>query len=198
MNRQAERMSQQVGYIRVSSVDQITDRQLGDVKLDRVFEDKCSGGTRNRPELARCLEHLREDDVLHVHSIDRLARNLQDLLTLVTDLTERGVTVKFAKEQLTFSGEANPMQELQLNIMGAVAQFERSMIRERQREGIAAAKAKGKKLGRVSCMTPDMIEQARAMKADRRGVSEIARELGVSRGAIYYAFKQDQVGVSAG
>ena len=197
MGTQAERMSQQVGYIRVSSVDQNTDRQLGNVKLDKVFEDKCSGGNRNRPGLARCLEHLRDADVLHVHSIDRLARNLQDLLTLVTDLTGRGVTVKFAKEQLVFSGEANPLQELQLNIMGAVAQFERSMIRERQREGIAAAKAKGKVLGRTSSMTPEMVEKAKAMKADRRGVSEIARELGVSRGAIYYAFRRPEPAASS-
>ena len=130
---------QNVGYIRVSSVDQNSDRQLSDTSLDVVFEDKCSGKDTQRPQLKACLRHLRSGDALHVHSIDRLARNLKDLQTLVEELTGRGVTIRFNKENLTFTGDANPMQKLMLQMMGAFAEFERSMIRERQREGIAAA-----------------------------------------------------------
>ena len=190
MNRQAERMSQQVGYIRVSSVDQNTDRQLCGVELDKTFEDRCSGGTRKRPELTRCLEHLREGDVLHVHSIDRLARNLADLLKLVTDLTGKGVAVHFHKEALNFTGEANPMQDLQLSIMGAVAQFEKSMINERQREGIAQAKAKGKAFGRPSIVTDELVSNVVGLKSEGASVAGIARELEVSRNTVYAALKQ--------
>ena len=190
MNKQVERMSQQVGYIRVSSVDQNTDRQLSGVELDKTFEDRCSGGTRKRPELTRCLEHLREGDVLHVHSIDRLARNLADLLKLVTDLTGKGVAVHFHKEKLNFTGETNPMQDLQLSIMGAVAQFEKSMINERQREGIAQAKAKGKAFGRPSIVTDELVSNVIELKSKGASVSGIARELDVSRNTVYAALKQ--------
>jgi len=183
-------MSQQVGYIRVSSVDQNTDRQLSGLDLDKTFEDKCSGGTRNRPQLEACLSHLREGDTMHVHSIDRLARNLADLLTLVTDLTGRGVAVHFHKEALNFTGEANPMQELQLSIMGAVAQFEKSMINERQREGIAQAKAKGKAFGRPSIITEELVSNVVELKSSGTSVAGIARELEVSRNTVYAALKR--------
>ena len=138
-----------IGYIRVSSVDQNTARQLDGVKLDQTFTDKVSGSTVDRPELAQMLRSVRSGDTLHVHSIDRLARSLSDLLALVKDLTAKGVAVKFHKENLLFAGEADPMQELMLSLLGSVAQFERSMIRERQREGIAKAKEAGKYKGRT-------------------------------------------------
>lgn len=166
-----------IGYIRVSSVDQNTARQLDGVALDQVFTDKVSGGTVERPELQAMLRHVRGGDTLHVHSIDRLARSLADLLALVEGLTARGVAVQFHKEQLLFAGEASPMQELMLSLLGSVAQFERSMIRERQREGIAKAKAAGVYKGRVK-----VVDDAAIRAAIDSGMSYrvAAKDLGVS------------------
>ncbi|MGE8468651.1 MAG: recombinase family protein [Pseudomonas putida] len=138
-----------IGYIRVSTVDQNTERQLDGIKLDKTFSDKVSGATTDRPELKNLLEYAREGDVIHVHSIDRLARSLVDLLGLVQGMTSKGIHVQFHKENLLFTGEHNPTQELMLSIMGSVAQFERAMIRERQREGIEKAKENGVYKGRT-------------------------------------------------
>lgn len=137
-----------VGYTRVSTVEQNLDRQLAGIELDKVFEDKCSGKNKNRPALSAMLDYVREGDTIHVHDISRLARNLENLLSLVKDVTAKGISIVFHKENLTFTGTANPMQELMLSMLGAVYQFERAVIRERQAEGIAQAKAKGKYTGR--------------------------------------------------
>lgn len=176
-----------IGYVRVSSVDQNTARQLEDVALDRVFEDKASGSAAdNRKALQDCLGYLRDGDVLHVHSIDRLARNLLDLQKIVEDLTGRGVGVVFHKENLAFTGEGgDPMQMLMLQMMGAFAQFERAMIRERQREGIAAAKAAGKPLGRRASLTPGQVAEVRARRAAGETAISLAKAYGVSRATLY-------------
>src|SRR5690606_14577966 len=134
-------------YIRVSTVDQNTERQLAGIDLKKIFEDKCSGKDTNRPQLTAMLDYVREGDCIHVHDISRLARNLSDLRNLVSDLTSRGISIKFHKENLHFTGEANPMQDLMLSMLGAVYEFERSMTLERQREGIALAKAQGRYKG---------------------------------------------------
>ena len=134
---------QQVGYVRVSTLIQNTSRQLDGVALHKVFEDKASGKNVDRPQLTACLAHLREGDTLHVHSMDRLCRNLDDLRRIVKDLTGRGVVVKFHKEGLSFTAEDSPMSNLLLSMLGAVAEFERSLILERQREGIQIAKGEG-------------------------------------------------------
>jgi DNA invertase Pin-like site-specific DNA recombinase len=141
-----------VGYIRVSSVDQNTDRQLEGQELDKVFTDKASGKDTKRPQLQAALDYIREGDVLVVHSMDRLARNLDDLRRMVLDLTGKGVHVQFIKDSLTFTGEDSPMSNLLLSLLGAVAEFERSMIRER-REGIALAKKAGVYKGRKRSLT---------------------------------------------
>ncbi|GAA4650941.1 recombinase family protein [Kistimonas scapharcae] len=176
---------QNVGYIRVSSLDQNTERQLDGTTLDVRFEEYCSGKDTKRPQLQACLNHLRSGDTLHVHSIDRLARNLKDLQSLVEDLTERGVTIQFHKESLTFTGSDNPMQRLMLQMMGAFAEFERSMIRERQREGIAAARKRGKKIGANPKLSKQQI--AAVKKRIKAGESKkaLAIEYGVSRQTIY-------------
>lgn len=178
-------MSAQVGYIRVSTVGQNTARQLDGITLDRIFEDKASGKDTNRPQLAECLKYLREGDTLHVHSMDRLARNLDDLRRIVKDLTERGVAVKFEKESLTFSGESSPMANLLLSMLGAVAEFERSIILERQKEGIAIAKGEGKYKGRKPSLTPEKVEvlRQRAKAGEKKAV--LAREFGISRETVY-------------
>lgn len=149
-----------VGYIRVSTVDQNTERQLDGLTLDKVFEDKCSGKDANRPALNALIEYVREGDTVVVHDISRMARNLEDLLQLVKAFNKRGVAVRFNKEGLSFTGEANPMQELMLSMLGAVYQFERSMMLERQREGIQQAKAAGKYKGGKARVDAESIREA--------------------------------------
>lgn len=175
----------QVGYIRVSTTDQKTDRQLDKVELDHVYEEKASASTSKRPVLEECLRFLRKGDTLHVHSIDRLARNLSDLLSLLEILTGKGVAVRFHKESLTFTGEENPFQTLQLQIIGAVAQFEREIIKERQREGIAKAQAKGKHCGRKAKLTPEQVQEIKDKVAAGSEKKALAEEYGVSRQTLY-------------
>ena len=136
-----------LGYKRVSSVDQNTARQLDGVEVDKVYEDKCSGKDTNRPELQRLLDSMRTGDTIVVHDISRLARNLTDLLQLIETINSAGCELQFIKEAITYNRE-DKNQKLMLSIMGAVATFERDMIKERQAEGIAIAKAKGIYLNR--------------------------------------------------
>jgi len=179
-----------VSYVRVSSVDQNTSRQTFDgVKVDKVFTDRCSGGTRNRPALTEMLEYVREGDTIVCHSIDRLARDLQDLLHLIQTLTARGVGVRFMKEGLTFTGDASPMQTMILQVAGAFAQFERALIRERQREGQQAARAKGKVPGRRKSLSPEQITELKARVAANEPKTQIARDLGISRETLYSYLK---------
>src|SRR5947209_9949917 len=126
-------MGERVGYQRVSTVDRNTDRQLDGVAANKLFTDKASGKDTNRPGLARALDYAREGDTLVVHSMDRLARNVDDLRRIVRELTARGVKVEFVKESLTFASDDSPMNTLLLSMLGAVAEFERSVILERQR-----------------------------------------------------------------
>ena len=182
-----------VGYVRVSTLDQRTDRQLDGLQLDRIFEDKVSGkNMRDRPQLEEMLKYVREGDVVYVHSMDRLARNLEDLLGLVRRLTEKGVTLIFLKEKLSFDPlqTASPMSRLILGVMGAVAEFERELIHERQREGIALAKARGAYKGRAKPWTPELIRKAKEILASGVSVTETARRLGVCRASLYRWFAE--------
>ena len=182
-----------IGYKRVSTLDQNTARQLDGLTLDKVFEDHASGKDTARPQLQAALEWAREGDTLVIHSMDRLARNLGDLLRIVADLTGRKVRVEFVKEALTFTGEDSPMATLMLSIMGAVASFERSMILERQREGVAIAKKAGKYLGRSPAIRSNngKLAELKRLAAEKVPISEIARQLKVSRQTIYSALKQE-------
>jgi DNA invertase Pin-like site-specific DNA recombinase len=183
----ARRHDKRVGYIRVSSVDQHTDRQLEGQDLDKVFTDRASGKDTKRPQLQAALEYIREGDVLVVHSMDRLARNLDDLRRMVLDLTGKGVHVRFVKENLTFTGEDSPMSNLLLSLLGAVAEFERSMIRERQREGIAIAKKAGVYKGRKAKLTPEQVKEIRGRVEAGEQKARLAVEYGVSRQTLYTA-----------
>lgn len=183
-------MSPQFGYVRVSSVDQNTDRQLDGITLDKVFTEKISGKSIDRPVLQQCLDHLRAGDTLHVHSMDRLARNLRDLQQIVEDLTGKGIVVNFHKENLIFTNDSNPMSKLMLQIMGAVAEFERSLIKERQREGIQKAKARGVYTGRKPCLTEIQIQQIREKKAQGMNPTQLSKEYGISRATIYNVLKK--------
>lgn len=176
---------QNIGYKRVSSESQNTARQLDGIKLDKEFADTITGSVRNRLELEKCLNYLRTGDTLHIHSIDRLARNLRDLQAIVDELVCKGITVKFHNENLTFSGEENPVSKAMLQMMGCFAEFERSMIKSRQREGIDAAKAAGIALGRRPKLNDaELIARARQMKAGGMKKIEISKELGLSRPSV--------------
>lgn len=179
-----------VAYVRVSSADQNTDRQMFDgMTVDKTFSDKCSGGTRNRPALTEMLGYVREGDTIVCHSIDRLARDLGDLMHLVQTMTRRGVGVRFMKEGLTFTGEDSPMQDLMMHIFGAVAQFERALIRERQKEGQIAARAKGKVPGRKPKLSPEQVTELYNRVATHEPKAQIARDFGISRETLYAYLK---------
>jgi len=177
---------QLVGYVRVSSVDQNTDRQLDGVELDKRFEDKASGKDTSRPELQACLDYVRQGDTLIVHSMDRLARSLVDLLATVEGLVAKGVTVRFVKENLAFTADtSDPYARFQMQMLGAVAELERALIRERQREGIAIAKAKGVYKGRKPALSDKQADEVRARLAAGESASALAKEFGVARATIY-------------
>jgi len=182
---------QRIGYVRVSSFDQNPERQLEDVPLDKVFADKASGKDTQRPELAALLSFAREGDAVVVHSMDRLARNLDDLRRLVQGLTRRGVRIEFVKEHLSFTGEDSPMANLMLSVMGAFAEFERALLRERQREGIALAKKRGAYRGRRRALSPEQTTELRQRVAAGEKKAMLARELGVSRETLYQYLRTD-------
>lgn len=176
---------QRVGYIRVSSFEQNPERQLDQVKLDRIFTDKASGKDTKRPELEALLAFVREGDTVVVHSMDRLARNLDDLRRLVQDLARRGIRIEFVKEGLTFTGEDSPMATLMLSVMGAFAEFERALLRERQREGITLAKQRGAYQGRKKALGPDQARNLRQRAQAGESKAHLAREFGISRETLY-------------
>ena len=153
--------------------------------LDQI---NASGGV-----LGKQLEVVSRDDngnpgdTIRVASLDRLARNLDDLRRLVSDLTAKGVRVVFIKEGLTFTGDDSAMARLLLSVMGAFAEFERSLIRERQAEGIAVAKASGVYKGRAKALTAEQVANARQRVADGVAKAKVAREFGVSRQTLYSA-----------
>ncbi len=176
---------QHIGYIRVSTVEQNTARQLDGVHLNKTFTDRVSGKSTDRPQLQACLDYAREGDTLHVHSMDRLARNLDDLRSLVRQLTGKRVAVQFHKENLTFTGEDSPMANLLLSTLGAFSQFERELLRERQREGVAIAKAAGKYRGGKPKLKSDQVEAMKARVATGVPKAAVAREFGISRETLY-------------
>jgi DNA invertase Pin-like site-specific DNA recombinase len=176
---------QRVGYVRVSSFDQNPERQLEQVPLGRLFTEHASGKDSQRPQLAALLAFVREGDTVVVHSMDRLARNLDDLRRIVQGLTLRGVRVEFVKEGLVFTGEDSPMANLMLSVMGAFAEFERALIRERQREGIALAKQRGAYRGRKKALPPDRVADLRRRVAAGEAKAALAREIGISRETLY-------------
>lgn len=180
-----------IGYIRVSSFEQNPERQLEGTALNKKFIDKASGKNTERAQLEAMLDYAREGDTIVVHSMDRLARNLDDLRRLVTQLTSQKIKVEFVKEGLTFTGEDSPMSKLLLSVMGGFAEFERALIKERQMEGIALAKKRGAYKGRKAILSQKQIDEikVRVMNGDKK--SHIARDFGISRETLYqYLRKQ--------
>lgn len=178
-----------IGYVRVSTHDQHMDRQLEGLSLDRVYRDAVSGKDTNRPELQKCLASLHSGDTLHVHSIDRLTRNLRDLLHLLEEMARKEVSVRFHKEKFLFASTSSPFQTLHLQIIGAVAEFERAFMRERQREGIAIAKTKGKYKGRKATLSDKQLCEIERRIKNNEKVAQLAHEYGVSRQTVYRSLR---------
>ena len=179
---------QRVGYIRVSTVEQNEARQLEGVQLDKTFTDKASGRDRDRPQLKAMMSHVREGDRVLVHSLDRLGRNVDDLRAIIEELNGEGVVVEFVTQGLVFDPASKAqadMNKLMLTMLGAFAEFELAMIRERQAEGIAKAKAAGKYKGRRPALTDDQAAQMLDRLEAGEPVAALAREYGVSRQTIY-------------
>ena len=176
---------QRIGYARVSTYDQNPDRQLDNIQVTRTFVDKASGKDVKRPQFEALMGFVRAGDTILVHSMDRLACNLDDLRSIVQTLTQRGVCIEFVKENLKFSGEDSPMAILMLSVMGAFAEFERSLIRERQREGIALAKLRGAYRGRKRSLSDADIVFLRQRIQNGERKAKVAREFGISRETLY-------------
>ncbi|WP_348542408.1 recombinase family protein [Dietzia kunjamensis] len=192
-HRASRPRGQRVAYVRVSAADQNEARQLEAVgECDRVYIEKQSARSRvDRVKLAECIGYLRDGDELVVASMDRLARSLVDLKQIVGEITAKGASVEFVHERATYAaGAQDPRADLMLSLLGAFAEFERAIIRERQAEGIAIAKAKGKYKGRKRVLTDEQIETARARIEAGEGPSAIARDLGVGRSTLYRALQR--------
>jgi DNA invertase Pin-like site-specific DNA recombinase len=181
-----------IGYVRVSSADQNDARQLDGVALDKTFTDKASGKDAHRPQLTAMLEFVREGDHIYVHSMDRLSRSLRDLQDVVERLTAKGINVTFTKENLTFDPPATgsdahktAYSTLMLQLLGAVGQFERALIKERQREGIAIAKTKKLYKGRKPALDDADVVKLKQMAADGLAKVEIAKTFDISRASVY-------------
>lgn len=179
-----------IGYIRVSTADQNPERQRTELEaadVEEIYEDRVSGKNLDRPQLQEMLAFIRKGDTIIVHSLDRLARNLSDLLKTVEALTQKGVSIQFLKEKLEFDAgkDASPTAKLMLQLVGAFAEFERSMIKARQREGIELAKARGAYLGRKRTVTPEQIEAVEKKMSLGMPLSVAAKKVGLSRSTVY-------------
>ncbi|WP_088283826.1 recombinase family protein [Kineosporia sp. A_224] len=189
-----------IGYARVSTGDQDTALQVDALKLagcERVFEDHASGTRVDRPQLTACLDYLRQGDTLVVWKLDRLGRSLQHLLAIADDLGQRGVSLVITTMGVD---TRTPGGQLLYSVLGAVAQYERTLIVERTRAGLDAARARGKRGGRKPALKPRQAQLARQMYAEtgpdgRRAhtVAEIAAELKIGRSTVYRYLTVDQV-----
>lgn len=181
-------VGQTVGYARVSTISQNLDRQtaqLHEAGVHRIFTEASSGGNRDRPVLEEVLRYLRDGDTLTVSSMDRLARSSIDLRNLIDELTGRGVAVSFLKESLTFRPRKNdPVAQLMLGVLGAIAEFDLHLGRERQADGIARAKAKGK-YQRTPALNDEQVTEARRLVGEGVPKAEVARRLGIGRTTLY-------------
>ncbi len=173
-------------YKRVSTVDQNLDRQLLNQKCDREYVEKVSGKDINRPQLQALLQNIREGDVVHVHEMSRLARNTRDMLGIVQQIVDAGGCIKFHKENLEFKAEKkNPFQSLMLNLLSSIAQFERDLLLERQREGIAIAQKAGKYKGRRSKFSKEDIATINKEFQASSNKAKLAKKWGISRQYLY-------------
>lgn len=170
-----------IAYIRVSTIEQSCARQeeaMQKYEIEKWFIEKVSGKNTNRPKLQEMLDFVREGDVVHIHDFSRLARSTKDLLDLVEKLNDKGVTLVSNKENIDTS---TPTGKLMLTMIGAINEFERTNMLERQREGIAIAKRNGKYKGRNAVTVPDFGQYYDAYITRQVTKSQLAKQLGISR-----------------
>ena len=171
----------QIAYIRVSTIEQNEQRQIDAMKkydIDKWFVEKVSAKDTNRPKLKEMLDFAREGDTIHIHDFSRLARSTKDLLDIVELLNSKGITLISNKENIDSS---TPTGKLMLTMIGAINEFERTNLLERQREGIAIAKRDGKYKGRKAVSIPDFDKHYQRYISREISKSELAKELNISR-----------------
>ncbi|VFP80055.1 Resolvase, Tn3 family protein (plasmid) [Candidatus Erwinia haradaeae] len=178
-------IGQRIGYTRISTIHQNPQRQLDSVKVDRIFTDVASGKEIKRPQLEALINFVRSGDTVLIHSMDRLARNLNDLRRIVQMLTERGVRIEFIQENLSFTGKDSPLSNLMLAVIGAFAEFERSLLKERQREGIELAKQRGVYRGRKRTLSDTQVTELCQRVASGEKKVKVARDFSISRETLY-------------
>lgn len=176
---------QVVGYVRVSTLDQKIYRQLVDMHLHRTFTDFASGKDTDRPQLTQMIAYVREGDTVVVHSMDRLAPNLEDLRRLVRELTEKGGRIQFLKEGLTFTAEESPMSQLLLNVMGSFAKWSTRSSASANEKASRSRKRKGAYKGRKRALTAEQVEEVVASVRVGFKKTALARKLRVSRETIH-------------
>lgn len=176
-----------IGYIRVSTKAQNPERQLADLNLDIVFTEHASGTSKTRPKLEEMLNYIRDEDIVYIHCMDRLARNLDDLRRIITVITDKKAQIKFVKEGLEFTGSKSPMSELMLSLMGAFAEFEHGLIKERQLEGIAKAKERGVYKRKLTDKKIKELQNVVAQDTELKKINkrQLAKQLGIGRATLY-------------
>ena len=183
-----------VGYVRVSTAEQNTGRQFegfkkAGIKLEKVFEEKISGKDRERPKLQAMMDYVREGDTVYIESYSRLARNTMDLLNINTELNKKCVTVISLKESYDTS---TPQGKAMLGFMSVMAEFERDLIKERQAEGIAIAKAQGKFAKPITPKPADWKELYSQYKQRELTATALAKKLGISRSLLYKWIREEK------
>lgn len=183
-----------LGYARKSTHEQALDLQrdaLREAGTSAIYEEEMSGKSADRPELLQCLKALREGDTLVVWRLDRLGRNLQDLIRIVNDLDARGIKFRSLKESIDTNG---PAGKLVFHLFAALAEFERELILERTMAGLAASRARGRKGGRPQKLTSKQQELAlKMLRSKVMAVVEVAKHFGVSRSTLYSLQAQQSV-----
>ena len=178
--------TKRIGYARVSTEEQSLDSQLdklNEIGCCRIFTEKVSGAKADRHELKKCLEYLRAGDTLVIAKLDRLARSLKHLLEIINELEAESKNLMILDMNIDTS---NAQGKLVFSIFGAIAEFERTLIAERTKAGLAAARARGRLGGRKLKMTPDKIEAARKLLVDKSiSPADVAKQLGISRATLY-------------
>ncbi len=187
---------QNVGYRRVSMDTQNLERQLVGLEIDKMFDDFCSGKNVERPQFTAMMQYLRDGDTLHVHSLDRLGRNMNDLRNTIEILQQRGVAVLFHNENIKFEGKSlNPINNLLFNLMCSFAEFERSVLLERQKEGIAVAKLQGKYKGRRPALSSEQTIEVKNLIALGVSKTRIAKQFRISRETVYQIIRKHNLGI---
>lgn len=180
-----------IGYIRINNCGKRGEEQLKGIKLDKLYTENTTLKCIERPQLESLISYVSQGDIVVVNSMDRIFRNLHDLRRLALVLIEKGVSIKFIKEKLTFSAEDSPMTNLVLSIIGSLADFERALIRERQINGIAIAKKQGLYKGRKPSLTEAQIKEIMQRAKTGEAKTKIARDFGICRDTLYKYLKRN-------